>query len=204
MPNCTVLQSFCRQICNPCLHPLCPGVCVMTKFWVAPALPDTLRTHVLLCSHLQWERWQPWQRVVKQRHLGHSSWIPLHVGMWQSKGGTEGGRELGEETKCVNCFSHLWHWKTRSLHAPGYTERQQVRWALGSRDWLRAGGVLRWVRRAKTISSDPQGGMLEGNQPWTFIAFTIPGCCGSHYMYIRCHSPTPSLSWEKQFLAQSR
>lgn len=32
----------------------------------------------------------------------------------------EGGRELGEEKRCVNCFSHLWHWKTRSLHSPGY------------------------------------------------------------------------------------
>lgn len=30
---------------------------------------------------------------------------------------------------------------------------------------MRAGGVLRWARRAKTISSDPQGWMLQGNQP---------------------------------------
>lgn len=87
---------------------------------------------------------------------------------------------------------------------PQATERQQVRWALGRRDWLRAGGVLRWVRRAETKSSDPQGWVLQGTQPWTLTAFTIPGCCGGHYVYIICHSPTPNLSWEKQLLAQSQ
>lgn len=99
--------------------------------------------------------------------------------------------------------SPLWCPKTRSLCFLGYSRKQWIWWALGIRDRLGVEGDPRRVRRAKTMSPDPQGWMLQKKQAQILLNAFILSCSRVIAYTSRVTAPH-EVSCEKQLLALSQ